>query len=53
MLIKNRKCFSHACLIPRREGGKKRAEYTEPFFFVWVANKREIKRKIFTFFEKC
>ena len=22
------------------------------FFFVWVANKREIKRKIFTFFGK-
>ena len=51
MLIKDRKCFSHACLVPRREGGKKRAEYTEFFFFfVWVANKREIKRKMFTFF---
>ena len=51
MLIKDRKCFSHACLVTRREGGKKRAEYTELFFFVWVANKREIKRKMFTFLE--
>ena len=29
---KDRKCFSHACLVTRREGGKKRAEYTEFFF---------------------
>ena len=32
-LIKDRKCFSHACLVPRREGGKKRTEYTKLFFF--------------------
>ena len=29
---KDRKCFSHACLIPRTEGEKKRMEYTELFF---------------------
>ena len=34
VLIKDRKCFSHACLVPRREGGKKRTEYTKYFFFL-------------------
>lgn len=55
MLIKDRKCFSHACLVPRREGGKKITEYIELFFFflVWVANKREIKRKMFIFLENA
>ena len=36
-----------------REGGKKRTEYTELFFFVWDANKREIKRKTFIFLENA
>ena len=49
----DRKCFSHACLVPKREGEKKRTEYTELIFFVWVANKREIKRKMFTFFKNA
>ena len=31
---KDRKCFSHACLVPRREGEKKRMEYTDLFFFL-------------------
>ena len=29
---KDRKRFSHACLVPRRRGEKKRKEYTELFF---------------------
>lgn len=30
-------------MVTRRGGEKKRIEYVE-FFFVWVANKREVKR---------
>ena len=38
-----KKCFSHAYLVTRRGGEKKRIEYVE-LFFVWVENKRELKR---------
>ena len=49
---KDRKCFSHACLVPRREGETKRKEKNGIFqtFFFLIANKREIKGKMFTFF---
>ena len=51
---KDRKCFSHACLVPRREGEKKRKDkngiFRTFFFFFLIANKREIKGKMFTFF---
>ena len=43
-----------SCMFGTKERGKEeRTEYTELFFFVWVANKREVRRKMFTFLENA
>ena len=41
-----------SCMFGTKEGRRKeKSGIYGIFFFVWVANKREIKRKMFTFLE--
>ena len=45
----DRKCFSHASQYQRGKEKRKEHNILNLFFFVWVANKRELKRKMFFF----